>query len=68
MYMYKMRKTEEDFLEKKIPHMGNGVVVAIDPNASSFDPLRELEGSLQVLGQDSCCQAIAGCICSLNSL
>ena len=48
--------------------MGNGVVVAIDPDASSLDPLRELEGSLQVLSQDSCCQAIAGCVCSLDSL
>ena len=48
--------------------MGDGVVVAVDPDASGFHPLRELERGLQVLGQDPCRQPIARCIRSLNSL
>ena len=59
--MLKMRK-------KFLSHMGDGVVVAVDPDASSLHPLRELERGLQVLGQDPCRQPIARCIRSLNSL
>ena len=62
--MRKMLKMRKRFLS----HMGDGVVVAVDPDASSLHPLRELERRLQVLGQDPCRQPIAGCIRSLNSL
>ena len=62
--MRKMLKMRKKFLS----HMGDGVVVAVDPDASSLHPLRELERGLQVLGQDPCRQPIARCIRSLNSL
>ena len=62
--MRKMLKMRKRFLS----HMGDGVVVAVDPDASRLHPLRELERRLQVLGQDPCRQPIARCIRSLNSL
>ena len=38
------------------------MVVAVDPDSASLDPLAELEGGLQVPGQDARGQPVAGVV------
>ena len=51
-----------------IPHLGHCVVVAVDPDSAGLDPLAELEGGLQVPGQDPRGQTVARAVCPRDGL